>query len=128
MDSQMRVVLAPIRVEREVARNVETICSLLRRALPQDLVVFPFEATGPASRLPRQQRRQARRLLLGARAAQPRLREPLLHSQREQRSAPQTLPSKVVAPSGEMLLASEPRLEQALSCMLDLSQVQPAWS
>lgn len=43
-------------------------------------------------------------------------------------AAPQTLPSKVVAPSGEMLLASEPRLEQALSCMLDLSQVQPAWS
>jgi predicted amidohydrolase len=43
-------------------------------------------------------------------------------------AAPQTLPSYVVAPSGEMLLAAEPRLEQALSCELDLSQVQPAWS
>ena len=37
----MRVVIAQIRVEREVARNSETICSFLRRAVPGDWVVFP---------------------------------------------------------------------------------------
>lgn len=37
----VRVVLAQIRVEREVARNAETICSFLRRTGPGDWVVLP---------------------------------------------------------------------------------------
>jgi len=37
----MRIVIAQMRVERELARNSETICSLLRRARPRDWVVFP---------------------------------------------------------------------------------------
>jgi predicted amidohydrolase len=37
----MRIVIAQIRVERELARNTETICSVLRRARPRDWVVFP---------------------------------------------------------------------------------------
>jgi hypothetical protein len=37
----MRVVLAQIRVGRELARNGETIRSLLRRSRPGDWVVFP---------------------------------------------------------------------------------------
>jgi predicted amidohydrolase len=43
-------------------------------------------------------------------------------------AAPQTLPSHVIAPSGTTLLTSEPGIEQVLSCELDLSQVEPAWS
>jgi predicted amidohydrolase len=37
----VRVVIAQMRVGREVARNRETICSLLRRTAPGDWVVFP---------------------------------------------------------------------------------------
>jgi predicted amidohydrolase len=43
-------------------------------------------------------------------------------------AAPQTLPSYLIAPSGETLLTGEPRIEQSLSCELVLSQVEPAWS
>ena len=43
-------------------------------------------------------------------------------------AAPQTLPSYLIAPSAETLLSGELRVEQALSCELDLSQVEPAWS
>jgi predicted amidohydrolase len=43
-------------------------------------------------------------------------------------AAPQTLPSYLIAPSGETLLTGEPRIEQSLSCELDLSQVEPACS
>jgi predicted amidohydrolase len=42
-------------------------------------------------------------------------------------ASPQALPSYVIAPSGETLLRSEPRVEQALACELDPSQVEPAW-
>jgi hypothetical protein len=43
-------------------------------------------------------------------------------------AAPQTLPSYLIAPTGETLLRSEPQVEQALSRDVDLSQVQPTWS
>jgi predicted amidohydrolase len=43
-------------------------------------------------------------------------------------AATQTLPSYVIAPSGDPLLTSEPRVEQALACEIDLSQVEPTWS
>ena len=43
-------------------------------------------------------------------------------------AAPQTLPSYVIAPSGETLLTSEPQVEQAPSCELHPSQVGPPWS
>ena len=39
--SPMRVVIAQMRVGRELAENAETICSFLRRAAPGDWVVFP---------------------------------------------------------------------------------------
>ena len=42
-------------------------------------------------------------------------------------ASPQTLPSYLIAPTGERLLTGEPRIEQALSRELDLSQVEPAW-
>ena len=41
MRSPMRIVIAQMRVERELAKNRETICSLLQRAQPEDWVVFP---------------------------------------------------------------------------------------
>jgi hypothetical protein len=34
----------------------------------------------------------------------------------------------LIAPSGETLLKSDPRVEQAVACELDLFQVEPAWS
>jgi hypothetical protein len=37
----VKVAIAQMRVGREVARNRETICSLLRRTAPGDWVVFP---------------------------------------------------------------------------------------
>jgi hypothetical protein len=37
----MRIVMAQMRVERELAKNRETICSMLQRARPEDWVVFP---------------------------------------------------------------------------------------
>jgi predicted amidohydrolase len=40
----------------------------------------------------------------------------------------QALPSYLIAPSGETLVRSEPRVEQALSWELDLSQVEPGWT
>lgn len=43
-------------------------------------------------------------------------------------ASPQALPSYLIAPSGKTLLRSEPRVEQALGCVLDLSQVESAWS
>lgn len=43
-------------------------------------------------------------------------------------AAPQTLPSYVIAPSGETPLTSERQVEQAPSCELDPSQIAPAWS
>ena len=43
-------------------------------------------------------------------------------------AAPQTLPSYLIAPSGETLLRCDPRIGQALTCGLELSQVEPAWS
>jgi predicted amidohydrolase len=42
--------------------------------------------------------------------------------------ATQTLPSYLIAPSGDTLLKSEPRVEQALACKIDLSRVEPTWS
>ena len=39
----------------------------------------------------------------------------------------QTLPSYLIAPSGDTLLKSEPRVEQTLACKLDPSQVEPTW-
>jgi predicted amidohydrolase len=42
--------------------------------------------------------------------------------------ATQTLPSLLIAPSGDMLLKSESRVEQALAREIDLSQVEPTWS
>jgi predicted amidohydrolase len=41
-------------------------------------------------------------------------------------ASPQRLPSYLIAPSGEALLRSEPRAEQALSRELDLSLIKPA--
>jgi predicted amidohydrolase len=41
LTSSMRIVIAQMRVERELARNRETICSHLESAQPQDWVVFP---------------------------------------------------------------------------------------
>jgi predicted amidohydrolase len=41
LTSSMRIVIAQMRVERELARNRETICSHLESARPQDWVVFP---------------------------------------------------------------------------------------
>jgi predicted amidohydrolase len=43
-------------------------------------------------------------------------------------AATQTLPSHLIAPSGDTLLKCEPRVEQAVACELDLSQVESAWS
>jgi predicted amidohydrolase len=43
-------------------------------------------------------------------------------------AASQTLPSYLIAPSGDTLLKSEPRVEQALACEIDLSRVEPTWS
>jgi deaminated glutathione amidase len=43
-------------------------------------------------------------------------------------AATQTLPSYLIAPSGDTLLKSEPRVEQALAGEIDLSRVQPTWS
>jgi predicted amidohydrolase len=43
-------------------------------------------------------------------------------------AATQTLPSYLIAPSGDTLLKSEPRVEQALAYEIDLMQVQPTWS
>ena len=43
-------------------------------------------------------------------------------------AAPQMLPSYLIAPSGETLLRCDPRIEQALTGELELSQVEPAWS
>jgi predicted amidohydrolase len=42
--------------------------------------------------------------------------------------ATQTLPSYLIAPSGDTLLKSEPRVEVALACKIDLSRVEPTWS
>ena len=42
--------------------------------------------------------------------------------------ATQTLPSILIAPSGDMILKSESRVEQALAREIDLSQVEPTWS
>ncbi len=39
--SPMRIVVAQMQVEREIAKNRETICSLLQRARSEDWVVFP---------------------------------------------------------------------------------------
>lgn len=237
----MRIVIAQIRVERELVRNVETICSLLQRAAPRDWVVFPegaltgyfpeeadyLASTAPADveaaleRLRGVVARQGCQALVGTArfAADGWRNSAILISHRgevrwydkntlsaadsrhfvagdelcvfeidgvtigleicwellfprqwaqlkragaqvvfhlnnavrpadafwahlllsrafENRyfvasvnnaAAPQTLPSYVIAPSGETLLRSEPQVEQALCCEFDLSQVAPAW-
>jgi hypothetical protein len=43
-------------------------------------------------------------------------------------AGPPDAASYLIAPSGETLLRCDPRMEQALTCELELSQVEPAWS
>jgi hypothetical protein len=42
--------------------------------------------------------------------------------------ATQTAPFYLIAPSGDTLLKSEPRVEQALACEIVLSRVELTWS